>query len=792
MEVFRGLIKIHKGELGLAARDLIKTDLTIVPAPTSSFHPMPDPVRLWIDDGDHLYVPRGYYNKVIKKRFDPKIEFKWSSGAAELRPNPEVSYRPGQKETIDKIVETLKAHDFGGAICEAPTGSGKTVLSMETARRLGMKTLFVVHTTVLLEQWKEAISKFMPNWSVGVIRGDTCDVGNNDVCVAMLQSLALGSEYPEAVYDEFGFVVFDECLDSSTLISTPRGPVKISDLIIGESIFAPDGKLIRVTAKKKVIKKAYQYEVTGGMSLIASDDHKVPTFKKLWNDGKKIVTRGRGCRLEVSAIKDATNLVLPSSVVSSGGEDLQAELVGWFLGDGTNDRGYVKFAFRKEAKIEAFRSLLLRGLFPYREFKNARGDAVFHSIGTLDELCAAYGFGPGKKANTARIPDELFLSPSIVSVLRGLFDTDGGMEGGYIKFCSSSIELAKQVQLGLAAVGIFSTIGSYKRKIEKHANRVVVSIGSTDSIVRFRDLIGFRVENKRKALDGVAASISGRSAAGVAIVSRTPVGYRELWDIEVDSDDRLFVANGFAVHNCHLVGAEEFKKALFRFRSRYILGVSGTLKRKDRADNVFKYGTGEVVSAMTAIEILKPLIYFVNTSMVWNEGGDDELDRQKNPFLKAIVQDDARNELIIQNAVKAAQAGRHVLVLSERVGHVETLYREILKRLYPIGIKVGMMVGTSSKEQRAAAQVAQVIVATVQLLAVGFDNPRLDTMIMATPIQSLDQAVGRILRQHPDKKMPMVIDLVDTKSDIGKIFGRSRLSRYRFKKWETKGEQCLK
>jgi len=52
-------------------------------------------------------------------------------------------------------------------------------------------------------------------------------------------------------------------------------------------------------------------------------------------------------------------------------------------------------------------------------------------------------------------------------------------------------------------------------------------------------------------------------------------------------------------------------------------------------------------------------------------------------------------------------------------------------------------------------------VATYPMCRQGFDKPRLDTLVMATPVTALEQIVGRILRVHPDKQAPLVVDVVD-------------------------------
>jgi superfamily II DNA or RNA helicase len=240
----------------------------------------------------------------------------------------------------------------------------------------------------------------------------------------------------------------------------------------------------------------------------------------------------------------------------------------------------------------------------------------------------------------------------------------------------------------------------------------------------------------------------------------------------------------------HVCGSAEFKNVLFKFAPKYFIGVSGTLNRADRAENVFKYGLGPVVKGQK-IKSLVPTIYFVDTKYVGKGINIKDYSRDKHKMLADICQSTARNELIVQNVVKAALAGRHVLILSERVAHVEELHSIIKDRLESAFIKVGKMVGSSKKEEREYAQDAQVLVATSQLLAVGFNNPRLDTLIFATPMQSVVQPVGRVIRQHPDKKPPLVIDLVETSSKGARILAKSRAKKYREKGWTLKHTHLL-
>ena len=72
------------------------------------------------------------------------------------------------------------------------------------------KTLVIVHKTFLMNQWKDRIMQFIPDAKIGYIQGNTIDVYGKDIVIGMLQSISM-KDYPTRLFDEFGFVVFDEC-----------------------------------------------------------------------------------------------------------------------------------------------------------------------------------------------------------------------------------------------------------------------------------------------------------------------------------------------------------------------------------------------------------------------------------------------------------------------------------------------------------------------------------------------------------------------------------------------------
>ncbi len=108
--------------------------------------------------------------------------------------------RAEQRVVVDELERRLR--ERRAALCELPTGAGKTVVALAVAARLAVPTLVVVHTGVLLEQWRERCRAFLAE--AAVVRG----AGAAPACaltVAMLQTLRVrtpGVAYGLVVYDE--------------------------------------------------------------------------------------------------------------------------------------------------------------------------------------------------------------------------------------------------------------------------------------------------------------------------------------------------------------------------------------------------------------------------------------------------------------------------------------------------------------------------------------------------------------------------------------------------------------
>jgi superfamily II DNA or RNA helicase len=97
---------------------------------------------------------------------------------------------------------------------------------------------------------------------------------------------------------------------------------------------------------------------------------------------------------------------------------------------------------------------------------------------------------------------------------------------------------------------------------------------------------------------------------------------------------------------------------------------------------------------------------------------------------------------------------RKILVLTDRKAHCE--YIKSLLNNFSVGIYYG---GIKNEELKISND-CRIIVATYQMASEGYDNPELDTLILASPKGNVEQAVGRILRKK-NKNAAVVVDIND-------------------------------
>ena len=192
--------RIPAALLTTAERARIRAELVVQPIVDDAYA-KPAPVKVWKEVGGDVCLPPRFGVSALGP-----APTDFTVTPAPLAFHGQLDPELRQDEVVLTAVDHLKKD--GRAILSQHTGAGKTVCALATAAELGVKTLVVVHTKVLMDQWVERIGTFLPAAKVGTLVQDTVEWTGRDIVVGMLQSIAQ-REYG-LVYDH-GLVIFDEC-----------------------------------------------------------------------------------------------------------------------------------------------------------------------------------------------------------------------------------------------------------------------------------------------------------------------------------------------------------------------------------------------------------------------------------------------------------------------------------------------------------------------------------------------------------------------------------------------------
>ena len=224
-----------------------------------------------------------------------------------------------------------------------------------------------------------------------------------------------------------------------------------------------------------------------------------------------------------------------------------------------------------------------------------------------------------------------------------------------------------------------------------------------------------------------------------------------------------FDSFGFTIlDETHHLAAEVFVRSLQKIVTKYILGLSATMERKDGLTKVFKMFIGDIIYKMKRDKdegVLIKAVKFVSQDEEFNTIEYDFRGNIKySTMISKLCSFNNRTEMIlsvIENELKLNNK-QQIIVLGQFKNILIYLYKAIEHR--NIGT-VGYYIGGMKEEQLKKSELKQIIIATYSMAAEGLDIKTLTTLILATPKTDIEQAVGRILREKHEQ--PLVIDIVD-------------------------------
>lgn len=221
---------------------------------------------------------------------------------------------------------------------------------------------------------------------------------------------------------------------------------------------------------------------------------------------------------------------------------------------------------------------------------------------------------------------------------------------------------------------------------------------------------------------------------------------------------------------CHHIPSKTYEQVIQKIPACCRYGFSATPKRKDGQDpKIFMY-FGPVRYRFSAKEraiqqgILHVVVPRYTSFFVWNE----EQQTIQEAY-RQTIQNQRRNDLIIQDIKKCLKEKRTPLVLSRFRSHAQYLYR----CLEGEADHVFLLQGGSSAQERETIRSglktvledeSLILIAVDKYIGEGFNYPRLDTLFLTTPFKSdinVEQYAGRLNRDHPNKEKVIIYDYVD-------------------------------
>ena len=251
----------------------------------------------------------------------------------------------------------------------------------------------------------------------------------------------------------------------------------------------------------------------------------------------------------------------------------------------------------------------------------------------------------------------------------------------------------------------------------------------------------------------------------------------------------LFKGYGLTiVDECHHISAEVFSRAFFKIVTKYTLGLSATIRRKDGLTKIIKWFLGDIVCKVERKGedkvLVKAITYKIN---------DEDFNKIELNFrgqvnytgmIKKICEYNYRTEFILKVIKDLLKKNKEqqIMILGHQKKQLAYIHDAIKSRVIAT---VGYYIGGMKEQDLKISEGKKIIVATYAMAEEGLDIKTLTTLVMATPKVDVTQSVGRILRQK--HKEALVVDIVDTHALFQRHYAKRRTfyKKQKFKIIET-------
>ena len=219
------------------------------------------------------------------------------------------------------------------------------------------------------------------------------------------------------------------------------------------------------------------------------------------------------------------------------------------------------------------------------------------------------------------------------------------------------------------------------------------------------------------------------------------------------------------IDEVHHISSEVFSNSLFKIVTKYMLGLSATMNRKDGTTRVFKMFLGPILFKGKREEQ-----FDVEVRGIEYQARDEQFNEVATDFrgnvafstmISKLCSYNRRSEFILEvlEDLFIENPEQQVMILAHNKSLLKYLYDAVEHRKIADG-SVGYYVGGMKEAALKETESKRVVIATYAMAAEALDIKTLSTLIMATPKTDIEQSVGRILREK--HKQPIVVDIIDS------------------------------
>ncbi len=162
-------------------------------------------------------------------------------------------------------------------------------------------------------------------------------------------------------------------------------------------------------------------------------------------------------------------------------------------------------------------------------------------------------------------------------------------------------------------------------------------------------------------------------------------------------DERLADYGMVIMDECHHAGAYTFENVLWHVKAKYVYGLTATPMREDGHEKIVFMQLGPVRYRMTEKERADSQNFRHEICPRFTAFAPVTEDKPTiNDFYKLLIQDKARNQMLVEDIFTAVASNRTPLVLTKFKEHARLLHEALQKR----GIQSILLLGGGSAKER--------------------------------------------------------------------------------------------